>query len=158
MTKPTKWHVRPAKTLISLDIRSVWSESPLCAWRKLGSLATHWAHSEDSDQTGRMPRVIWVSLGAQVILLVLTWGGSDSVKALMRLRGCYTLFAYLRVYCIYDNCNRNCFHEIKTSRMIIKVEKSNKELNKSLQWVLSFASSCENWSIFQVELVSYAKC
>ena len=60
MTKPTKWFVRPAKTQISLDIRSVWSESSLSAWRKLGSLATHWAHSEGSDQTGRMPRLIWV--------------------------------------------------------------------------------------------------
>ena len=38
----------------------VWSESSLSAWRKLGSLATHWAHSEDSGQTGRMPRLIWV--------------------------------------------------------------------------------------------------
>ena len=27
MTKPTKWHVRPAKTQISLDIRPVWSEA-----------------------------------------------------------------------------------------------------------------------------------
>ena len=63
MTKPTKWHVRPAKTQISLGIRPVWSESSLSAWRKLGSLATHWAHSEDSDQTGRMPRLIWVFAG-----------------------------------------------------------------------------------------------
>ena len=47
MTKPTKWHVRPAKTQISLGIRPVWSESSLSAWRKLGSLATHWAHSKD---------------------------------------------------------------------------------------------------------------
>ena len=47
MTKPTKWHVRPAKTQISLGIRPVWSESSLSAWRKIGSLATHWAHSED---------------------------------------------------------------------------------------------------------------
>ena len=46
--------VRPAKTQISLGIRPVWSESSLSAWRKLGSLATHWAHSEDSDQTGRI--------------------------------------------------------------------------------------------------------
>ena len=45
MTKPTKWHVRPAKTQISLGIRPVWSESSLSAWRKLGSLATHWVHS-----------------------------------------------------------------------------------------------------------------
>ena len=28
-----------------------------------GTLSTHWAHSEDSDQTGRMPRLIWVFAG-----------------------------------------------------------------------------------------------
>ena len=39
--------VGPAKTQISLGIRLVWSESSLSAWRNLGSLATHWAHSED---------------------------------------------------------------------------------------------------------------
>ena len=60
VTKPTKWHVCPAKTQISLGICPVWSESSLSAWRKLRSLATHSAHSEDSDQTGRMPRLIWV--------------------------------------------------------------------------------------------------
>ena len=42
MTKPTKLHVRPAKTQISLCMRPVWSESSLSAWRKLGSLATYW--------------------------------------------------------------------------------------------------------------------
>ena len=42
MTKPTKWHVHPAKTQISLGIRPVWSESSLSAWRNTGSLATHW--------------------------------------------------------------------------------------------------------------------
>ena len=67
MTKPTKRHVRPAKTQISLGIRPVWSESSLSAGRKLGSLATHWAHSEDSDQTGWMPRLIWVFVGCTVI-------------------------------------------------------------------------------------------
>ena len=76
MTKPAKWHVRPAKTQISLGIRPVWSESSLSAWRKLGSLATHWAHSEDSDQTGWMPRLIRGFAGRKVILLVLSWGGS----------------------------------------------------------------------------------
>ena len=78
MTKPTKWHVRPAKIQISLGIRPVWSESSLSARRKIGSLATHWAHSEDSDQTGRMPRLIWVVDGRTGILLVLSWGGSDT--------------------------------------------------------------------------------
>ena len=53
MTKPTKWSVHPAKTHISLGIRPVWSESSLSAWRKLGSLATHWVHSQDSDQTAQ---------------------------------------------------------------------------------------------------------
>ena len=38
----------------------VWSQSSLSAWRNLGSFATHWAHCEDSDQTGRIPRLIWV--------------------------------------------------------------------------------------------------
>ena len=52
MTKPSKWHVRPVKTQISLGIRPVWSESSLSAWKNIGSSATHWVHSEDSDQTG----------------------------------------------------------------------------------------------------------
>ena len=48
MSKPTKWHVHPGKTQISLGICPVWSESSLSAWKKkLGSLATHWAYSED---------------------------------------------------------------------------------------------------------------
>ena len=59
----TKWLVRPAKTQINLGIRPVWSESLLSAWRNLGTSATQWAHSEDSDQTGRMPRLIWVFAG-----------------------------------------------------------------------------------------------
>ena len=78
MTKPTKWHVRPAKTQISLGIHPVWSESSLSAWRKLGSLATHWAHSEDSDQTGWMPRLIWVFAGCTLIMLVLSCRGSHN--------------------------------------------------------------------------------
>ena len=38
-------------------------KSLLSAWKKLGSLATHWAHSKDSDQTGWMPRLIRVFAG-----------------------------------------------------------------------------------------------
>ena len=44
---------------------AIWSESSLSAWRKLGSLATYWAHSEDSVQTGWIPRLIclrWVHM------------------------------------------------------------------------------------------------
>ena len=38
-------------------------QSSLSARRKLRSLAINWAHSEDSDQTGWMPRLIWVFAG-----------------------------------------------------------------------------------------------
>ena len=56
---------------------SAWaSAQSVSAWKKLGSLATHWAHNEDSDQTGRMPRLIWVFAGRTVSLLLLSWGGS----------------------------------------------------------------------------------
>ena len=50
----------PSKNSDQLGISTVWSVS---AWRKLGSWATHWAHSKDSDQTGQMPRLIWVFAG-----------------------------------------------------------------------------------------------
>ena len=76
MTKPTKWQVGPARTQISLGIRPVWSESTLSAWRKPGSLATHWTQSEDSDQVGRIPKRIWVLAGRKVILLILSRGSS----------------------------------------------------------------------------------
>ena len=75
-TKPTKWHVRPAKAQIILGIRPVWQGSSLSTWGKLMSLAIIRAHSEASDQTGRMPRLIWVFAGRNVILLVLSWEGS----------------------------------------------------------------------------------
>ena len=59
-TKPTKWPVRPLKTQISLGICPVWSESSLCAQEVVkGPMFIH-ADSKDSDQTGRMPRLIWV--------------------------------------------------------------------------------------------------
>ena len=52
--------VRPAKTQISLGIRPVWSESSLSAWRKVGTLATHWTcwtHSEGSEMSEIEP--VW---------------------------------------------------------------------------------------------------
>ena len=67
----------PAKTQISLGIHLVWSESLLSAWRKLESLASHWVQSKHSDQTGQMPRLIWVFAALTSILLVLSWAGSN---------------------------------------------------------------------------------
>ena len=60
MTKPTKWHVRPAKTQISLGIRPVWPESLLdTQWVAKDPSFLH-ADSEDSYQ---MRRLIWVFAG-----------------------------------------------------------------------------------------------
>ena len=79
MTKPTKWQCAQRRLRSAWAIRLVWSESSLC---------TQWVHvakeprclhadSEDSDQTGRKPRLIWVLAGRTSILLVLSWGGSN---------------------------------------------------------------------------------
>ena len=79
-------------------------QSGICAQRRLrsawasaksdqSSLCTQWvakdpsflhADSEDSDQTGRMPRLIWVRVyaGCTVTLLVLSWGGSNCDETL----------------------------------------------------------------------------
>ena len=55
-------HVCPAKTQISQRIHTVWSGSLLCAqWEAKDPRFLH-ADSEDSDQIGRMPRLIWLSL------------------------------------------------------------------------------------------------
>ena len=86
MTKPTKWPLRPAKTQVKLCIRPVWSESSLSAWTNIGSSATHWAHYEDSDQTGRMPRLIWVVAGhkGHSVGFVVRW---------LTFRKCILIFA-----------------------------------------------------------------
>ena len=74
--KTNKVSACPAKTQISLDIRPVWSESLLCAqWVAKDPSFPH-ADSEDSDQTGLMPRLSWVFAGRTTTLLVLPWGGS----------------------------------------------------------------------------------
>ena len=63
MTKPTKWHVCPAKTKISMGIRPVWSESSMCPQLAAKDKIFLQANSNGSDQTGWMPRLIWVIAG-----------------------------------------------------------------------------------------------
>ena len=63
VTKPAKRHVRPATTQISLGIRPVWSESSLCAQRVANDPSFLQADSQNADQTGWMPRLIWVFAG-----------------------------------------------------------------------------------------------
>ena len=69
VTKPTKWHVRPAKTQIS----PVWSESSLCAQWVAKDLSFLHADSEDWSD--------WVDAQAE---LCLRWAHSHIVGFVMR--------------------------------------------------------------------------
>ena len=72
--------VHPAKTQISLGISPVWAESPRCAyWVAKDPRFLH-ADNEDSNQTGRMPRLIWVFAGRTLISLVLSWRSSFLIR------------------------------------------------------------------------------
>ena len=62
MTKPTKWPVRPAKTQISLGIAQSDESSQCAQWVAEDPIFLH-MDSEDSDQTGQMPRLIRVFAG-----------------------------------------------------------------------------------------------
>ena len=62
-TKPAKLPVHPMKTQIRLGIHPVWSGSSLCTlWIGKDPTFLH-ANSDNSDQTGWMPRFIWIFTG-----------------------------------------------------------------------------------------------
>ena len=56
----------------------IWSEPSLCAQRVAKDPSFLHADSGDPDQTGRMPRLIWVFAGRTLTLLVLSCRGSSS--------------------------------------------------------------------------------
>ena len=96
--------VRPAKTQISLGfqislgIRPVWSESSLCAqWIAKNPSFLH-VDSEDSDQTGRMPRLIWVFAGRTA----LGWFCHEVAQL-------YFWFHFFHSYDIYTGYKRKLF-------------------------------------------------
>ena len=67
-----QWRLRSVRASTQSD------QSLLSQWRNLGSLISHWVHSEDADQTAWMCRLIWVFTGrtcyfvAFVILCLLS--------------------------------------------------------------------------------------
>ena len=66
--RATSWqnqqnNLRPAKTQISLGVSPVWSEPSLSDLRIAKDQRLLHVDSEDSDQTGRMPSLIWVFTG-----------------------------------------------------------------------------------------------
>ena len=71
MSKPTKWLCAQRR------LRSAWEsaqsdQSSLCAQRVVKDPSFLHTNSEDSDQIGRMPRLIWVFAGHTLILFVLS--------------------------------------------------------------------------------------
>ena len=86
MTKPTKMNVRPE---ISLSICPVWSEPSLSTWRNLGSLATQWAHREDSD-------LCWAH--THFVGLVMSCLGSNIPKSALQLSGILVIKERLSPY------------------------------------------------------------
>ena len=84
MTKPTEWPVRPSKTQISLGISPVWSEPSLSAWRKLGSLATQWVHSEDpaqADQSLRWAHIHFVGFVIRQLIYMIRLRDASGIFA-----------------------------------------------------------------------------
>ena len=102
--KTNKMACVSSMTQIRLGNCPIWLESSLSAWRKLGSLPIHWVHSEDSDQTGQMPRLIWVFAGRTVILLVLSWGGSvyEGIPLEMQIPWKSWVFRHPKICCNYS--------------------------------------------------------
>ena len=86
---------------------------PITAWASAQSYQTSWvlgyprSHSKDYDQTGRIPRLIWVFAGCTGHLLVLSRGGSyhlhllDWVCLLQLL--CTSIFQICYFYIGSDN-------------------------------------------------------
>ena len=147
--KTNEMAVCPAKTQLSLGICPVWSESWLSAWWKLGSLATHWAHSEASDQTGWMPRLNWVFAGCTIILLVC-----HEAAQILRAALCKKAFI---VYILNNKRNFTCifnvcflwtkmtlckFYFIFECRQVFKTLKLN---ITTKAWKLKSTDQCDSW-------------
>ena len=110
--RATTWQNQQNGMCTQRRSRSAWASS----WRKLGSLATHWVDSEDSDQTGWMPRLIWVFAGH-----------TDYFVGFVMRRFKWHFIAYsLHNYLSY--CNSN------TVKMDIKAPLIHHNLN-SMWWV-----------------------
>ena len=93
--KTNKMSVRPAKTD---QIRPVWSESSLCTeWVAKDPSFLH-ADSEDSDQTGRMPRLIWVFARRTVTLFVLSCRGSFDYPPCLNYKVSFSARKAIRIH------------------------------------------------------------
>ena len=122
-------------------LRSAWEstqsdQSSLSTWRKLGSLATYWAHNEDSDQTGQMPRLIW--------RLIWVFAGHTCYKA-----GCgsdcvssWSLLIFLLWWYWVIFSHKNIDSIYKEDSFQVKWSYSRKNLFMRLCYSIRFKISC----------------
>ena len=101
--------MRPSKTQISLGIRPVWSESSLCTQWIAKDLSFLHADSKDSDQTGQMPRLIWVFAGhtCHFVGFVMLQLNSENNRTSKTVQCCNypricTMWFYHKVMCPKD--------------------------------------------------------
>ena len=83
MTKPTKWHVHPRKTQISLGPGhppSLIRVSAVCMKKYAYKLSTHWVHIEVSVQMPRLIRVFAGHIVGIVMKWLILWSQSYSQK------------------------------------------------------------------------------
>ena len=152
--------VRPAKTQISLGICPVWSESSLCAqWVTKNPSFLH-ADSEDSDQTGRMPRLIWVFAGCTTTLLVLSWGGSkwycsNFYHHYSSLSGVQTFRIFKVIHTIHSfyACTITGVHLMQNINNIWAASWQNQQNGKCAQrrlrsaWASAKSDQCLRWGL-----------
>ena len=113
MTKPTKWHVCPVMTQISLGICPVWSQSLLCAvWVAKDPLFLQ-LDSEDWPDWMDVQAAL-TPLGAQVILLVFSRCGLNMniyrILLYPLLHGCVSILIFTECEDGYygRNCTEKC--------------------------------------------------
>ena len=110
--KTNKITVRPANTQISLGIRQIWSESSLCTqWVSKDASFLH-VDSEDSDQTGRMPRLICVFAGhtCHFVGFVMRWLIYEDRRLLNGLKHTVHYRTMARLLLLILGCILVCVH------------------------------------------------
>ena len=141
MTKPTKWSVRPAKTQISLGIRPV--ESSQCAQLVAKNPSFLHADSEDSGQTGRMPRLICVFDGrtGHYVGFVGRWFICFSFVSMFLLHACPFLFVSGTGYGLWlwqsQDFQLNIFHRALNIGWETCAQHSDMEFKQSTQQTIT---------------------
>ena len=137
MTKPTKWHVRPKKTQISLGIRPVWSGFAV-------RLKKHWALKY---LLSGCPGWSESLLSANAILLVVTMRLIWCVSNVVRTHECSSVYIALRLQFTSHICGIS---------MKMETHRNNAAYSTFFHhmWFRSEFSSCKIVALLAIMLIS----